>query len=45
MLYAVFYANTGTISTSAYNGGHNILELFNNLAQFWITLSKTVLDI
>ena len=27
------------------NPGHNILALFNNLAQVWITASKTILDI
>ena len=27
------------------NPGHNILALFNNLAQVWITTSKTILDI
>ena len=29
---------------SYYNPGHNILILFNNLAQVWITTSKTILD-
>ena len=28
-----------------YNPGHNILALFNNLAQVWIATSKTILDI
>ena len=28
-----------------YNPGHNILILFNNLAQVWITASKTILDV
>ena len=30
---------------SSYNPDHNILALFNNLAQVWITTSKTILDI
>ena len=25
--------------------GHNVFALFNNLAQVWITTSKTILDI
>ena len=28
-----------------YNPGHNILALFDNLAQFRIAASKTILDI
>ena len=28
-----------------YNPGHNILALFNNLAQVWITTSNKILDI
>ena len=27
------------------NPGHNVLALFNNLPQIWITTSKTILDI
>ena len=31
--------------TSTYNPGHNILALFNNLADVLIPTSKTILDI
>ena len=33
------------VSRNFYNPGHNILALFNNLAQVRITTSKTILDI
>ena len=32
-------------NTLIHNPGHNILELFNNLAQVRIAISKTILDI
>ena len=34
-----------TINAEYYDPGHNILELFNNLAQVRIATSKTILDI
>ena len=33
------------LTIAAHNTGHNTLTVFNNLAQFWITTSKTILDI